>query len=90
MRQTLLLLGATGGATSACLTLAIKPGQYKAIALVRRAEKLKNLLLTQQKLDEATVDDNLTTFKATLSTSPTSSAPSSQTSRLASTSPFQA
>lgn len=60
MSQTVLFLGATGGVTNACLTLALKSNQYKVIALVRTPEKLRKQLIEQQNLDEATINDNLT------------------------------
>lgn len=60
MSQTICFFGATGGITNACVTSALNSGSYKVVALARTPEKLRTQLLTQQKLDEAVVDKNLT------------------------------
>lgn len=60
MSQTICFFGATGGCTNACLTAALNSGSYQVIALARTPEKLRNQLITQQKLDEEVVDKNLT------------------------------
>ena len=52
-QQTILFLGATGGVTNACLSLALKSRSYRCIALVRTPQKLTDQLKTQQKLDDA-------------------------------------
>ena len=60
MSETLLFLGATGGVTNACLTLALRSEQYKVIALVRTPEKLRKQLIQQQNLPEDMLTNNLT------------------------------
>ena len=60
MSPTILFLGATGGVTNACLTSALKSNQWKAIALVRTPEKLRDQLIKQQGLDETIINNKLT------------------------------
>lgn len=63
MSNTICFFGATGGVANACLTAALKSGQYKAIALARTPEKLKKQLITQQGLEESLIDEKLTIVK---------------------------
>lgn len=60
MSQTICFFGATGGCANACLTHVLKSGYFKAIALARTPEKLRTQLITQQGLEEATIEKHLT------------------------------
>ncbi|KAK5090051.1 hypothetical protein LTS08_007388 [Lithohypha guttulata] len=60
MSDTICFFGATGGTTNASLTLTLTSQSHRAIALVRNPDKLRQQLISQQKVDESLIDKKLT------------------------------
>jgi len=65
-RQTLSFFGATGGCANSALALALKDG-YKASALARSPQKLRDMLENEHGVLAATLDSNLTIVKGSIS-----------------------